>query len=163
MNHNVSMNPDRLSTLYTLSFTRPRIDPYYNGGFCVYFIIETYGTETFICDLALFIRILGQKLAQWSVLGSHNRLDPTNPAHPTLHDITYCWDGIACGYGVLQFRAPPASLMNIRRMFHRASQICDPFCETHQYEYLASGMYSDVEQMSIPRVFTEIEAIAKCI
>lgn len=157
------MEVEGLSTLHTFSFTTPRLDPNRDGDFCVYFALESHGAETFITDLALFIRALGQKLTRWSVLGHPDQLNPDNPAHPALQDLAYCWDGVACGYGVLQFRAPPVSVMNVRRVFHRTSRIHGPFCHAHRCEYFASGVFLDMEPVVTRMVFTEIEAAAQYV
>jgi hypothetical protein len=157
------MEAEHLSTLHTISFTTPRLDPDKDGDFCVYFTLETSGAETFVTDLALFIQALGKKLIRWSVLGHPDRLDPNNPAHPVLRDLAYCWDGVACAYGVLQFGARPVSVMNIRRVFHRTSRIYGPFCQAHRHEYFASGIFLDVEQAVIPLVFTEMEVAAQYV
>ena len=53
------MNVEELSTLYTISFTCPRLNPNQDGDFCVYFTLESDGSNTFVTDLALFIRALG--------------------------------------------------------------------------------------------------------
>ena len=157
------MDAERLSTLYTISFTNPRLDPSKDGDFCVYFTLETAGAETFVSDLALFIQTLGRNFIRWSVLGDPHRLYPDNPAHPILRDLAYCWDGVACTHGVLQFGATPVSVMNIRRMFHRTSRICGPFCHVHRYEYSASGIFLDVERSAIPPMFTDIEVAAQYV
>ena len=157
------MEVERLSTLYTISFTNPRLNPEQDGDFCVYFALETAGAETLVLDLALFIRALGRNLIRWSVLGNPHRLNPDNPAHPILRDLAYCWDGVACAYGVLQFGASAVSVMNVRRVFHRTSQICGPFCQTHRYEYFASGIFSDLERAAIPPVFAEMEVAAQYV
>lgn len=157
------MEVKQLSTLSTISFTNPRLDPDGDGDFCVYFALETPGAETFVTDLALFIRNLGRKLIRWSVLGHPDRLDPNDPAHPVLWDLAYCWDGVAHSHGVLQFRANPASVMNIRRMFHRKSRICGLFCQVHRYEYFASGIFLAMERAAILPVFADIEAAAQYV
>jgi len=157
------MDVERLSSLYTISFSNPRLDPAKDGDFCVYFALETAGAETLVSDLALFIRTLGWNLIRWSVLGDPHRLGPNNPAHPVLRDLAYCWDGVACAYGVLQFGVGPVSVMNIRRVFHRTSRICGPFCQAHRYEYFANGIFSDVERAAIPQVFTEMEVAAQYV
>jgi len=157
------MNVGHLSTLRTISFTNPRLDPDSDGDFCVYFTLETPGAETFVTDLALFVRDLGKELIRWSVLGHPDRLNPDNPAHPVLRDLTYCWDGVTCVHGVLQFSASPVSVMNIRRVFHRTSRIFGPFCQAHRYEYFASGIFLDVERAVIPVVFSEMEAAAQYV
>jgi len=157
------MDIEHLSTLYTISFTNPHLDPTRNGDFCVYFTLETTGAEMFVSDLALFIRGLGRDLIRWSVLGDPHRLNPDNPAHPVLRDLTYCWDGVACVHGVLQFGAPPVSVMNIRRVFHRTSRICGACCQAHRYEYFASGVFSDLERVDIPPVFAEMEVAAQYV
>ena len=155
------MNVENLSTLYTISFTRPRLNPNRDGDFCVYFTLESDGSNTFVTDLALFIRALGRDLIRWSVLGRPDRLDPGDPTHPKLRDIAYCWDGVACAHGVLQFSASDVSVMNIHRVFHRTSQIFGAICQTHWYEYFARGIFSDVEQAVLPLVFTEMEVAAQ--
>jgi len=157
------MEVGRLSSLYTISFTEPRLDPTRDGDFCVYFALETIGAETLVSDLALFIQALGRNLIRWSVLGNPHRLGPDNPAHPVLRDLTYCWDGVVCAHGVLQFGATSVSVMNIRWVFHRTSQICGPFCHAHRYEYFANGIFSDVERAVIPQVFTEMEVAAQYV
>lgn len=157
------MDLEQLSTLHTISFTNPRLDPDEDGDFCVYFALESHGSESFVTDLALFIRALGQELIKWSVLGHPNRLNPNNPAHPMLRDLAYCWDGIACGYGVLQFSAIPVSVMNIRRAFHRTSRLRGAFCHAHRYEYFARGIFSDMEPAVLPLVFTEMEITAQYV
>lgn len=157
------MEVEEISALHTISFTNPRLYRNGDGDFCIYFALETAGAETLVTDLALFIQTLGRRLIRWSVLGSPDRLGPNDPAHPVLRDLAYCWDGVACAYGVLQFGASPASVMNIRRMFHQKSQIYGPFCQVHRYEYFASGIFSDVEQVAIPQVFTEIEVAAQYV
>ena len=157
------MDAERLSALHTISFTTPRLNPNGDGDFCVYFALETLGAGTFVTDLALFVRALGQKLIKWSVLGHPDQLDPDNPAHPVLRDLAYCWDGVACVYGVLQFSARPVSVMNIRRVFHRTSRIFGAFCQAHRYEYFATGIFSDMEQLVIPLVFTEMEVAAQYV
>ena len=152
-----------LSTLYTISFTRPRLDPTRDGDFCVYFVLESNGAETFVTDLALFIRGLGQNLIHWSVLGRPNCLGPDDPAHPVLRDIAYSWDGVACGHGVVQFSASNVSVMNIQRVFHRMSRIVGAVCQTHRYEYFASGTFLDMARMVLPLVFIEMEAAAQYV
>lgn len=163
LNYEVDMDVERLSTLHTISFTHPRLNPDRDEDFCVYFAIESSGSETFVTDLALFIRTLGQELVKWSVLGHPDRLDLGNPAHPVLRDLAYCWDGVACAHGVLQFNAIPVSVMNIRRTFHRTSRIFGAFCHTHRYEYFASGIFLDVEREMLPLVFTEMEVAAQYV
>ena len=157
------MDVGQLSTLHTFSFTNPRLNPNETGDFCVYFTMETAGAETFITDLALFIRTLGRRLIKWSVLGRPDRLGPDDPAHPALRDLAYCWDGIACGYGVLQFCAGPVSVMNVHRMFHRTSRICGPVCHTHRYEFFANGIFLDMEQAAILPIFTDMEVAAQYV
>lgn len=92
LNYATNMDIEELSTLHTISFTNPRLNPDGDGDFSVYFALETFGAETLVSDLALFIRTLGRQLIRWSVLGNPNRLDPDNPAHPVLRDLAYCWD-----------------------------------------------------------------------
>lgn len=163
LDYETNMKVEQLSTLYTISFTSPRLDPDKDGDFCVYFALESNGSKMFVTDLALFVQALGQRLIKWSVLGHPDRLNPGNPAHPMLRDLAYCWDGIACAYGVLQFSASPVSVMNIRWIFHRTSWICGPFCHAHRYEYFSSGIFSDVERAMLPMVFTEMEAAAQYV
>lgn len=153
------MDAERISTLHTISFTHPRLHP--NGDFCVYFALETQEAGTLVTDLALFIRGVGQRLIKWSVLGHLDRLGPGDQMHPTLQDLAYCWDGIATAYGILQFTARPAAVMNIQRVFHRTALICAPLCQTHRYEYLATGIFSDVERWTVPLVFNEMEIAAR--
>ena len=157
------MEIQQLSTLYTISFTRPRLNPDRDGDFCVYFALESSGSKTIMTDLALFIRAVGQELIKWSVLRNPNRLSSGNPAHPVLRDLAYSWDGVACAYGVLQFSAIPVSVMNIRRMFHRTSKISGPFCPSHRYEYFSSGILSDVPREMLSLVFTEMEVAAQYV
>ena len=157
------MTIENLSTLYTLSFTKPRLDPSRDGDFCAYFVLESRGSETFVTDLAVFIHTLGQELMKWSVLGDPSRVDPCDPAHPVLRDIAYCWDGVACGYGVLQFSAIPVSVTNIRRNFHQTSRIFEPLCHRHRHEYFSSGIFSDWEDALLPLAFAEIEAAAQYV
>jgi len=163
LNYAINMEVEQLSTIYTISFTNPRLNPNKDGDFCVYFTLETDGAETLVSDLALFIHTLRQKLTRWSVLGYADQLDPDNPAHPVLRDLAYCWDGVACAHGVLQFGATPVSVMNIHRVFHRTSRICGPFCQAHRYEYFASGVFLDVERAAILPVFTEMEVAAQYV
>ena len=157
------MEIQHLSTLYTISFTRPRLNPDRDGDFCLYFALESSGSKTIMTDLALFIRAIGRQLIKWTVLGNPDRLSSGNPAHPVLRDLAYSWDGVACAYGVLQFSAIPVSIMNIRRMFHRTSKISGPFCHTHRYEYFLSGILSDVPREMISLVFTEMEVAAQYV
>ena len=157
------MDTDRLSTLYTISFTDPRLIPFRDNDFCIYFALETVGARSLSTDLALFIRTLGQKLNMWSALDDPDQLNPGNPLHPKLQDIAYSWDGVACAYGVLQFSADLVSASNIRRMFHRSSRICSPHCYTHRYEYFASGVFLDLDHRSILRTFSEMEVSAQYV
>jgi hypothetical protein len=163
LNYDISLDAARLSALHTISFTQPHLNQYEHRDFCIYFTLETFGAETLVSDLALFIRTIGQQLVEWSVLGDPSQLNSDNPAHPSLQDIAYCWDGVACAYGVLQFHASSVSVMNIRQMFHQTSKICGSFCQIHRYEYLASGVFSDVEQAAIPTMFAEIEIAAQYV
>ena len=96
-------------------------------------------------------------MIEWSVLGHPNWLNPNNLAHPMLRDLAYCWDGIACGYGVLQFSAIPVSVMNICWAFHRMSRLCGTFCHAHHYKYFSCGIFSDMEPAVLPLVFTKME------
>ena len=157
------MKAEKLSTLHTFSFSHPRVDPSWDGDFCIYFTLESDGQNTFVTDLALFIRTLGQNLIKWSVLGHPDRLDPGDPAHPTLRDIAYCWDGVASAHGVLQFSASDVSVMNIRRIFHQTSRIFGPICQTHRCEYFANGVFLDLEQPLLPLIFTEMEVAAQYV
>lgn len=157
------MNVRQLSTLYTISFSRPRLHPDRCGDFCVYFALETQDTGTLVTDLALFIRGIGWKLIKWSVLGCSNRLGPGNPVHPSLQDLAYCWDGVATAYGVLQFSAQPMAVMNIQRVFHRTASICAPFCPARRYEYFATSTFLDVEQRTLPLVFGKVESAARYV
>lgn len=155
------MNVENISSLCTLSFSQPRLNPENHNAFCIYFALETQGAETLVTDLAIFIRNIGQKLIKWSVLGNPDKLEPDNPMHPILQDLAYCWDGVATAYGVLQFDAQPIAVMNIQRVFHRSALICAPFCHIHRYEYLATGIFLDVERWTIPLVFGEMESAAR--
>ena len=157
------MDVKQISALHTISFGYPRLRPDSHGDFCVYFALETRGTETLVTDLALFIQSVGRRLIRWSVLGHSGRLGPGNPIHPILRDLTYCWDGIATAYGVLQFSAPPVAVMNIQRAFHRSALICAPFCHAHRYEYFATGIFLDVERRTLPLVFDEMESAAQYV
>ena len=157
------MDAGRLSTLYTISFTNPRLIPSRDDDFCVYFALETVGTRSLSTDLALFVRTLGQTLNTWSVLNDPDQLNPGNPLYPKLQDIAYSWDGVACAYGVLQFSADPVPTLNIRRMFHRTSRICSPHCCVHRYEYFASGVFSDLDHRSISQTFGEMEVSAQYV
>ena len=157
------MTVEHLSTLYTISFTEPRLDPTKDGDFCVYFLLESRGSKTFVTDLALFIRALGRDLIEWSALGNPDHLGPGDPAHPALRDLAYCWDGVACGYGVLQFRATPISVLNIRRNFHQKSRIFSPLCSHRRHEYFATGTFADAEQIVLPLAFTEMEMAARYV
>jgi len=157
------MNVGQLSTLHTISFTNPRLDPDRDGDFCVYFSLESDGPQTFATDLALFIRTLGQELIEWSVLGYPDRLEPDDLAHPVLRDLAYSWDGVTCVFGVLQFGADPVSVMNIRRVFHRTSRVIRGLCHVHRYEYFANGIFADVERAVLPSVFIEMETAAQYV
>ena len=157
------MDAKRISTLYTLSFTYPCLQPDSHGDFCIYFALETQGAETLVTDLALFIWSVGQTLIRWSVLRHPSRLGPGNPIHPILRDLAYCWDGVATAYGVLQFSAQPVAVMNIQRVFHRTALICAPFCHAHRYKYCSTGMFSDVERKTLPLVFDEMESAAQYV
>ena len=157
------MDATRLSVLYTISFTDPRLIPTRDTDFCVYFALETVGVRSLSTDLALFVRTLGQKLTMWSILDDPDRFNPGNPHHPKLQDIAYSWDGVTCAYGVLQFSAGPVSTLNIRRTFHQTSLICSPHCHIHRYEYFASGIFSDSGHRSILQTFGEIEVCAQYI
>lgn len=157
------MDVNRLSVLYTISFTDPRLIPNRDTDFCVYFALETAGAKSLSTDLALFIRTLGRKLAMWSVVDDPDRLNPGDASHPKLQDIAYSWDGVACAYGVLQFSACPVPTLNIRRMFHQTSLICNPHCHTHRYEYFTSGIFSDLDHGSILQMFGEIEVCAQYV
>jgi len=157
------MKVEQLSVLHTISFTNPRLNVNRDGDFCVYFALESNGPETFATDLALFIRTLGRELIEWSVHGNPNRLDPGDPAHPTLQDIAYSWDGVTCAFGVLQFSANSVSVMNIDRVFHRTSRILFPLCPSHRYEYFANGIFAHVERAVLLSVFTEMEVAAQCV
>lgn len=157
------MDVEQISTLHTISFSHPRLHPDGHGDFCVYFALETPGTETLVTDLALFIRSVGQKLIRWSVLGHSGRLNPGNPMHPVLRDLAYCWDGVATAYGVLQFSAQPVAVMNIQRVFHRSALMCAPFCPVHRYEYFATGIFLDMERRALPPVFDEMESAARYV
>ena len=155
------MTIENASVLYTISFTSPRLDPDRDGDICVYFALDSVGSRTFVTDLALFIRNLGQELAKWSVLGHPDHLDPDDPAHPVLHDLAYCWDGISCGYGVLQLCATPVSIINIRRSFHQTSRILAPHSRYCRYEYFASGIFLNAEPGLLTQMFTEMESTAQ--
>lgn len=157
------MNTDQLSTLHTISFTNPCLDPDKDGDFCVYFVLETDRVEKLVTDLALFIRDIGRTLIGWSVFGHADQLTAGNPAHPALRDLAYCWDGVTCAYGVLQFSATPVLVMNIHWAPHQTSQIYGPFCPAHWYEYFTSSIFSDVEQATLPLVFAEIEVAAQYV
>jgi hypothetical protein len=157
------MRVENISTLYTLSFTEPRLNPDRGEDFCVYFALDSHGSGTFVTDLAVFIRALGQELIKWSVLGDSDHLDPGDPAHPVLRDFAYSWDGVACGYGVLQFGAPLTSVMNIRRSFHQMSRISAPLCSHLRFEYFGSGLFSDAGPSLLLQVFTEIEVAAQYV
>ena len=157
LDYNVDTDANRLSVLYTISFTDPRLIPFRDEDFCIYFALETVGATSLSTDLALFIRTLGQKLNTWSALDDPDRLNPGNPLHPKLEDLAYSWDGVACVYGVLQFSANPVPTLNICRMFHQTSRICSPYCYVHRYEYLASGIFSDLNDKSVLQTFGEIE------
>ena len=163
LNYETDMKINKLSTLHTISFTNPCLDPSWDGDCCIYFTLETSGAETFVTDLTLFIWTLGWKLIRWSVLGHPDRLDASDPAHPMLQDLAYCWDSVACVHGMLQFCASPVSVMNVCRTFHRMSRICRPFCHAHQYEYLVSGIFLDVERGAIPPMFTDMEVAAQYV
>lgn len=157
------MRIENSSILYTLSFTSPRLEPDRENDISVYFALDSAGSGTFVTDLALFIRNLGQELAKWSVLGDPDHLDPGDSAHPVLHDLAYCWDGISCGYGVLQYCASPASTLNVCRNFHQESRILDPLCSYHRFEYFASGIFLDAEPALLHQVFTEMETSAQYV
>ena len=129
--------------------------------FCVYFALDTNGAGSLFTDLALFIQTLAQRLNSWSVLKDPDQLSPES--HPKLQDLAYCWDGIAYAYGVLQFSASQVSLLNIRRMFHQTSLICNPHCYFHRYEYFASGVFLDMDPISIWFVFREMEIAAQYV
>jgi len=163
LDYNIDMDTNQLSVLYTISFTDPRLIPTRDTDFCVYFALETVGVRSLSADLALFIRTLGQKLNAWSALNDPDRLNPGNPLHPKLQDITYGWDSVACAYGVLQFSANLVPMLNIRRMFHQTSEICNPHCGTHWYEYLANGIFLDLDHRSILQMFSEMEVIAQYV
>ena len=163
MDYNIDTDVDRLSTLYTIGFTNPRLIPSRHNDFCVYFALETVGVGSLSTDLALFVRTLGQELNAWSALDDPNRLNPGDPLHPKLQDIAYSWDGVACAYGVLQFSAAPVPTLNIRRMFHQLSRICGPHCHLHRYEYFARGVFSNLDHRSILRTFGEMEVSAQYV
>lgn len=163
MNYNTDMRVEDFSTLYTISFTEPRLDPNRDEDICIYFALDSAGSGTFVTDLVVFIRTLAQELMKWSVLGDPTHLDPGDPAHPVLRDLAYCWDGVGCSYGVLQFNATPISIMNIRRKFHQTSRIFSPLCHQHRYEYFASGVFSDAEPALLLEVFTAIEVAAQYV
>lgn len=152
-----------LSVLYTISFTKPRVNPNRDGDFCVYFVLESPGPETFVTDLALFIRTVGQELIKWSVFGNPDNLDLSDPTYPMLRDLAYSWDGIACGYGVLQFCATPVSVMNIRRKFHQMSQIFSPLSSHRRHEYFASGIFAEAQDTLLPVAFIKMEAAAQYV
>ena len=160
---NAALDANRVSALYTISFTNPRLIPERRRDFCVYFALETEGPGTFFTDLALFIRTLGQKLNRWSVLDDTDQLNPANPAHPALQDLTYTWDGVACAFGVLQFGANLMSVLNVRRMFHQTSLIFHPLCYLHRYEYFSSGIFLDMDHVSILLAFHEMEVAAQYV
>ena len=157
------MRVENLSTLYTISFTKPRLDPTMDGDFCVYFLLESRRSQTFVTDLALFVRALGRNFVKWSALGDPDHLGPGNPAHPALRDLAYSWDGVASCYGVLQFRATHVSVMNIRRNFHQLSHIFSPLCSHSRYEYFATGTFEDAEDTLLPLAFTEMEIAAQYV
>ena len=157
------MKVKQLSTLYTISFTNPRLDSDRDGDFCVYFTLESDGPQTFATELALFIRALGRQLIKWSVLGNPDRLNPGDPIHPVLRDLVYSWDGVTCTSGVLQFGASPISVMNIRRAFHRTCRIINPLCNAHRYEYFANGIFANVEQATLLSSFTDMEVAAQYV
>ncbi|KAF9791127.1 hypothetical protein BJ322DRAFT_1104791 [Thelephora terrestris] len=161
LNYDTNMDAEQVSALHTISFCHPRFDPNSDSDFCVYFALETQGVEALVTDLALFIRSVGQKLIKWSVLGHPDHLGPGNPLHPTLQDLAYCWDGVATAHGVLQFSAEPVAVMNIQRVFHQTALICAPLCLIHRYEYLATGIFSDVEQWTLLLAFNEMELAAR--
>ena len=163
LDYNTDMNAEQISTLYTISFSHPRLHPDNHDDFCVYFALETQGTGTLATDLALFIRGVGRRLIMWSVLGHPDRLEPGNPMHPALQDLAYCWDGVATVHGVLQFSAQPVAVMNIQRVFHRTASICSPFCHAHRYEYFATGIFSDVERWTLLLVFNDMELAARFV
>ena len=114
-------------------------------------------------DLALFIQTLAQRLNQWSVLEDANRCSPGSPAYPKLQDLAYCWDGVAYAYGVLQFSASQVSVLNIHRMFHQMSLICNPHCYFHRYKYFGSGVFLGVGPVTIWFLFREMEIAAQCV
>ena len=114
-------------------------------------------------DLALFIQTLAQRLNQWSVLEDADRCSPGSPAYPKPQDLAYCWDGVAYAYGVLQFSASRVSVLNIRRMFHHTSLICNPHCYFHRYEYFGSGVFLDVDPVTIWFLFREMEIATRCV
>lgn len=157
------LDANRVSVLYTISFSTPRVIPERRRDFSVYFALETEGPGTVFTDLALFIRALGQKLNRWSVLDDTDQLNPANPAHPALQDLAYTWDGVACALGVLQFGANPMPMLNIRRMFHQTSSIFHPLCYLHRYEYFSSGIFLDMDHVTILLAFHEMEMAARYV
>lgn len=161
LSYNTNMDTNQISTLYTISFSNPRLHPDSQGDFCVYFALETQGAETLVTNLALFIRSVRRKLIRWSVLGHPDCLRPGNPIHLILRDLACCWDGVATAYGVLQLGTPPVAVMNIQWAFHRTTLICTPFCHAHWYEYFATGIFLDVEWRTLPLVFDEMESAAR--
>ena len=163
MDHGIDLDPGSVSALYTISFARPRLIPQRRTDFCVYFALETDEARTLFTDLAQFILALGQRLGGWSVLSNSDQPNLGSRAHPTLQDLAYCWDGVACAYGVLQFSAGPISMLNIRRMFHQTSLICHPLCYFHRYEYFASGIFSDLDDVMMIYVFREMEIAARYV
>ena len=114
-------------------------------------------------DLALFIQTLARRLNHWSVLEDIDQWSPGSPAYPKLQDVAYCWDGVAYAYGVLQFSASRVSVLNIRRMFHQTSLICNPQCYSHRYEYFATGVFLDVDPATTWFLFREMEIATRCV
>ena len=158
-----SNDADCVSALHALSFTKPCLIPERRADFSVYFALDTNGAGTLFTDLALFIQALAQRLNKWSALDNTDWLSPRSPAHPTLQDLAYCWDGVTSAYGVLQFSANRVSVLNIRRMFHQTSLICNPHCYFHRYEYFANGVFVDLDPVSVLFVFQQMEVAARYV
>ena len=92
----MTLKVEDFSALYTISFTALRLNPDREDDICVYFALDTSGAGTFVTDLALLIRGLGQELTKWSALRDPDYLDRGDTAQPTLRDFAYCWDWMLC-------------------------------------------------------------------
>ncbi|KAF9645224.1 hypothetical protein BDM02DRAFT_3131239 [Thelephora ganbajun] len=165
LNYNIDMDVKHISALHTISFSHPRLHPNGHGDFCIYFALETQEVGTLVTDLALFIQDIGWKLIKWSVLGCPDCLGPGNPIHPVLHDLTYCWDGVATAYRVLQFSTQPVAVMNIQQVFHRTVSTSLPsvFSEMESAAHPMTTLHSpSTSQDPLTPIYPEYQGHGAC-